>query len=157
MVYYALCQSLIDYCITSWGGAAKTNLIEVERAQRAVLKVGAGLPFLYPTVDLFKHWDVLTVRQTFVLRTVLKEHSLIQYDPILHKDLRRKGRVCRTVQFNCSHSRNFFFFLGPYLYNKLNNTLDIYPLTKFKCKTSVTTYLKTLDYQQTENLLIPLK
>lgn len=157
MVYDALCQSLTQYCITSWGGAAKSHLIEVERAQRAILKVGAGLPFLYPTVDLFKDWDVLTIRQIFILHTLLKEHSLLPYDPNMYRDKRRKGRVCQTQPCSSAHSRSFFFFLGPYLYNNLNKILNIYPQSKHKCKISVTTYLKTLDYQETEKLLIPLR
>jgi hypothetical protein len=34
-IYLALCQSIIQYCITSWGGALKTNIMPLERAQRA--------------------------------------------------------------------------------------------------------------------------
>ena len=76
MVYYALAQSIIDYCITSWGGASKSHLIEVERAQRALLKVGAGLPYRTPTVELYKDWDLLTVRQTFIMHIVIKKHLI---------------------------------------------------------------------------------
>lgn len=36
-VYLALCQSIIQYCITVWRGAANTHL-SLERAQRAVLE-----------------------------------------------------------------------------------------------------------------------
>lgn len=32
LVYFALCQSIVEYCITSWGGAAKTHLINLERS-----------------------------------------------------------------------------------------------------------------------------
>ena len=130
MVYHALCQSLIEYCITSWGGAAKTHLIEVERAQRAILKFGSGLPFRYPTTELYKNWDLLTVRQTFILRTVLKKHSQLQYEPNLIKDKGWKGKVCPIVKFKSSLSHNFFCFLGQYLYNKLNSALNIYPKIK---------------------------
>ncbi|RVE47350.1 hypothetical protein evm_007949 [Chilo suppressalis] len=38
-VYYALCQSLLSYCITNWGGVPKTTLLKLERAQRVILKV----------------------------------------------------------------------------------------------------------------------
>lgn len=50
-VYYAMCQSVISYCITSWGGAAKSILKPLEVAQRAVLKVATFRPILYPTFD----------------------------------------------------------------------------------------------------------
>lgn len=54
MIYYAVCKSLIDYCITSWGGAAKTHLIEVEYTKRAILKIDARLPLNFPTADLYR-------------------------------------------------------------------------------------------------------
>ena len=39
MVYYALCESILSYCITAWGVAHKTHLLKVERSQRSILKV----------------------------------------------------------------------------------------------------------------------
>lgn len=66
-IYLAICQSLIAYCITSWGGSYKSRMIKVERAQRAILKVSAFLPSLYPTNDVYNLWDVLTVRQIYIL------------------------------------------------------------------------------------------
>lgn len=155
MIYYALCQSIIDYCITSWGGACKSHIIEVERAQRAILKVGAGLPFRFPSHDLYKEWDVLTVRQAFILHTVLMKHSQLQYDPNLIADKRRKDKVCLPERFRSSHAHKFFCYLGSHLYNKLNLPLNIYPLTRSSCKITVTTYLKKLNYLDTENLLTP--
>lgn len=156
MVYFALGQSIIDYCITSWGGAAKTHMIEVERAQRAILKVGAGLPFRFPTVELLKKWDVLTVRQSFILHTVLKKHSQLEFDPGLIKEKRRKGKVCPSQSLHSKLSHNFFCFLGSFLYNKLNISLRIYSLHRYSCKLRVIKYLKTLSYVETESLLCPI-
>lgn len=156
MVYYALCQALFTYCITTWGGAAKTHLLEVERAQRAILKVAGGFPYRYPTVQLYRNWSVLTIRQTFVLHIILKQHSLLTYDPFLLNDKRRKDKVCPLKKFNTSTSLKFFCFLGPFLYNNINKSLNIYPLHKQNCKLKVTNYLKTLSYDETENLLHPI-
>lgn len=157
MVYFALCQSLIEYCITSWGGAAKTHIIKVERAQRALLKVGAGLPFRFPTVDLYRSWDVLTVRQSFILLTLAKKHSQLLFDPKLLKDKRRKGRVCPSHKFNSVLPQRFFCFLGQFLYNKFNTILNLYPKTKSNCNKAIKKYLKTLDYNKTESLLYVMK
>lgn len=156
MVYYAICQSLIEYCITSWGGVAKTNLMDVEVAQRAILKVGAKLPYRYPTTDLYKDWSLLTTRQLFILHTVLKQHCELIYDPDRTNKKRRKAIVCSTPLLRTSTAKKFFQFLGPYLYNKANNKLDIYNKTKSTCKRLLTTWLNTLDYNSTEALLLPL-
>lgn len=153
MVYYALFQSSMDYCISSWGGAAKTHLIQLERTQRCILKVSAGLPYRFPTEILYRNWEVLTVRQSFILQTILKMHSLVQYDPNLNRDKRRKGTVCQVKPFHTSHTQKFFCFLGAYLYNRVNSVIPVYHCSISSCKTIVTNWLKTLDYTKTESLL----
>lgn len=155
LVYFALCQSIIDYCITSWGGAAKSHLILLERAQRAILKVSLGLPYRFPTTDLYRQWNVLSVRQSFLLQITLKQHSHLSYDPEKLKGKRRKGTVCRSTGYHTSLSHHFYCFLGPYIYNSLNKILQIYPVSKYRCKLLVSNYLKTMNYEQTENMLKP--
>lgn len=39
MMYQALTQSILTFCITKWRGAAKTILLELDRAQRPLLKL----------------------------------------------------------------------------------------------------------------------
>lgn len=39
MIYYALAQSVMDYCGEIWSGALKTHLLTLERAQKSILKV----------------------------------------------------------------------------------------------------------------------
>lgn len=49
MVHYALCQCLFIYCVTSWGGVAKSHLSQLERAQANILKVATlNLCFALP-------------------------------------------------------------------------------------------------------------
>lgn len=62
-VYKALAECIISYCISSWGGASKGNILLLERAQRMLLKVAMGLPFRYPTDKLYKKCEVLSVRK----------------------------------------------------------------------------------------------
>lgn len=155
-VYFAMCQSLLTYCNTSWGGAPKSIMIDLERAQRAVLKVSLSLPFTFPTFDLYKKTKVLTVRQLFILNTILKKHSSLEYNLDLvtvNAGKRRKGNVCQTKFPNTKFSRRFFCFLGCYLYNKCNKSLSIYSLNKSNCKSAVSVWLNGFDYSLTEDLL----
>ncbi|XP_059047711.1 uncharacterized protein LOC131843125 [Achroia grisella] len=69
-VYHTVVQSLLMYCITAWGGASKTHMISIERAQRSVLKVMLGKPFRFPTYLLHQEAAVLTVRQLFRIITL---------------------------------------------------------------------------------------
>lgn len=152
-VYYALVQSILSYCITAWGGVPKTSLLRLERAQRAVLKVSRKLPFLFPTKELYQLCKVLTVRQLFILSTIIRRHSQLPYNPVEILNKRRKHTVCKSRSFKTSFSRRFFCFLGDYLYNKINKAISIYSLPIFNCKTKVQNWLQSHDYEATERLL----
>lgn len=159
MVYYALCQSLLSYCITAWGGSSKTHFLTIERAQRAVLKVCTFKPFRFPTRELYEYCEVLTVRQLFVLQTVLRQHTT-GYNISLASYLRNSRRVNvipRNIVCKTSFSQKFFYFLGPFLYNKTNNILAIYQKNKYVCKKIISKWLLNLSYDETENLLQPVK
>lgn len=154
-IYFALCQSLISYCISAWGGAPKTTLIHLERAQRFVLKVMHSLPFLTPTEYLYKTAKVLSVRQLFILSAALKYHSTLDYNrQHVRNNCRRAFYVGkRSKKFNTAFSRKFFDFNGPYIYNKLNKTLNIYDKTKRECKNIVTDWLLHQNYENTEDIM----
>jgi hypothetical protein len=92
-VYLTLSQSIVTYCLTSWGGAAKSKLIELERAQRLILKVCLFKPRLFPTATLYQEAEVLTVRQLFILLTILRKHSQINYERDKLKTARRSYNV----------------------------------------------------------------
>ena len=153
-VYFAICQSVIGYCITSWGGSYKSHMLKLERAQRAILKVSAFLPKLYSTSELYKLWNVLTVRQIFILQTILKKHTELTYNPKLIITKRRKGTVCPTTTHRTNFSRKFYAFLGNFLYNKINTKLLFYGMTKRKTKKALTNWLLDKTYDSTEKILI---
>lgn len=149
-VYLALCQSLLSYCVSAWGGAPKTTMLKLERAQRAVLKVSTFRPILFPTEDLYKCCKVLSVRQLFVLNTVLLQHKATPF-AIITK--RRRDEVCQHYRCNFSFTKRFLCFQGPKLYNELNKILKFYSLSIPSLKKSVVNFLLTVNYSDTERLL----
>lgn len=151
-VYLALCQSVLTYCITSWGGTAKSILLPLERAQRAILKVATFRPFRFPTHQLYTACKILTVRQLFILQTILYQHSELPFDPV-SQTRRRKDLVCFEPQTRHAFAHRFYVFLGPFLYNKVNKILNIYSVNYYKCSTLLSEYLLNLDYADTEKLL----
>lgn len=152
MTYHALAESILTYCIPSWGGAAKTFLQSLEIAQRGVLKVATKRPIHFPTTELYKLCDVLTVRQLFVLKTNLLQHHRTPYDPILK---RRKDLICHTPFPKLTFTKRHNVYLGPYLYNKINKILPIHQITSYECNLRLTKYLKSLSYDDTEKLVNP--
>lgn len=151
-LYYALCQSLITYCISSWGGAHKSSMLKIERAQRAILKVMSFLPFRFPTITLYQKTNVLTVRQLFILSIILKQHSNITFSTSLSHTKRKN--VCPAQVVSSRFAQRFFLFLGSFLYNKVDNILHYYGLNIIECKKKTSMWLQSLDYNDTENLII---
>lgn len=153
MVYYALAQSILSYCIPAWGGSPKTTLLPLERAQRAVIKVINKKHFRYPTDRLYAEYEVLTIRQLFVLQSILRTHVLLKYNPALLSSIRRKDRVCDGVAHRTSFAARQCYVLGPRLYNRASRDLNLYSSTRYSCKTMLTAWLKRFNYDETENLI----
>lgn len=151
-IYVSLAQSIIIYCITVWGSALKTKFIQVERAQRLLLKVMYFKKRSFSTRDLYLTADLLSVRQLYVLHTLLRKHVSLGYDSSLlnkrRKDIVAKIQTARTV-----FARNQYVSQSTHLYNHINKHLNIYPMLYHECKHTVTDWLKTLNYNETEKLL----
>lgn len=152
-VYYALAQSILSYCIISWGGAAKSILLRAERAQRAVLKVLTKKPIFFSTTDLFSLCQVPTVRQIFILNSIVRKHSQLYYNPVHINSKRRSDKICKIEPRRTAAASRHFYFISSLLYNKINKTLNIYPLPLFKCKNKCLAWLLSLSYDDTECLL----
>lgn len=152
-VYLALAQSVLGYCVTSWGGAQKTPMLRLERAQRAVLKVLSRKPIRYPTSDLYTDCNVLTVRQIFILQSVLRKHNLVPYDPNFSTARRLSDRVCKIVPCRVAVARRQFTFISPKMYNKINRLVNIYHLKRNDLRKKLTVWLKTLSYNDTEKIV----
>lgn len=153
MVYLALCQTILMYCITVWGGTHKTELLKLERAQRAVLKVIHFKPRDYPTHMLYSECNVLTVRKLYILRSILYKHSMISFNKQLVSQRRRGFPLCPAVPCRTAFARRQFNGLSARLYNKAHKQLNIYALTKGELKNKLNSWLQTLTYSDTEELL----
>lgn len=156
MVYVSLCQSVLNYCVIVWGGACSTYLLRVERAQRALLKIAFNKPFRYPTKELYSDCKLLTVRQLYLLATALRFHTNA---PEELKNTKRSQRqiAWKAPTVRTTFAQRSFSFVAPYTYSKMNKILDIYNCTRYICKRKITSWLSTLDYQQTEKILCIVK
>ena len=97
---------------------------------------------------------VLTVRQLFVLSTVLKQHGCSHLRITHYLKRRRKDQVFTTPSTSLSFGQKHSTFLGPRVYNKINSILNVSEDSDYKCKTKVSKFLQDLSYQDTENLLL---
>lgn len=148
--YSALCHCVIEYCICAWGGARKTILLEAERAQRAVLKVLLYAPWRHPTTLVYKESNVLTIRQTFILKCIRRYHS--RTVPLLPVSTKRIYRfpVPRAIS---AFARRHYNYVTPRLYSTIHNKLNISKERNYTLKNRVYTWLRSHDYEGTESLM----
>lgn len=152
MVYLSLAQSVLTYCIRTWGGAHKSTMIELERAQRMLLKVIYFKPRVYPTFQLYAEAKVLSIRQLYIMATVLHQHSQVNNINI-KRDVRRYYTVCEQKSVKTNFAQRFFYFQATRLYNMLNKKLNIIDLTRKNLKNILFSYLNNLDYLKTESYI----
>lgn len=153
-IYMTLAQSVVLYCLPIWGGSAKTRFIELERAQRAILKIMFFKKRQFSTGSLYELANVLSVRKLYVLNCVLRRHKKLIYD----KKLSNKRNAFRVFNSNWSICRTTFMmkqydWQSAQLYNNINKILNIYSMSYSNCKISVTIWLKSLNYNDVENLI----
>ena len=153
IIYYSLCQSVLGYCISVWGGSHKTFLIKLERAQRAVIKVIMSKPWLYPTVKLYKEFDVLTVRQLFILRILIYAHTHLPRNSSQVTNRRRNDIVFKTTPHKTVFAKRYPYIIAPYIYNKMSKNVPLRKIRQFKFKNVVKDLLIAFNYEETENLL----
>lgn len=151
-VYYALGQSIITYCISSWGGCPKSTLITLERAQRAILKIMTFKPYRYPTIELYKDTPILTVRQYFLMTILLEQHKIPKSTNL---NIRRQDLVYRKPLCKTTFAQNFAQFLGPFIYNKISKHCELRTKLTFSCRNIIIQYLKTMSYDDIESFIKP--
>lgn len=150
--YKALAESVISYCIPVWGGAAKSYLITLERAQRALLKVMFFKPIRYSTHELHTFYKILTTRQLYILKCIIKTHNNLPYTA--PQTLRRRKLPIFNITLNkTKFKKKQFESQSQRLYNKLNFKLNLYPLTRIELKHILSNTLITLNYEETELLI----
>lgn len=149
-VYFTLCRSIITYGISAWGGARKSNLLEIERAHRCILKVINFKNFRYPTTALYKEFEALNIRQLFIKNIVLRQHHR---ERPCNKSIRRSHEVYDVPACNTSFAHCFSFFLAPFLYNRISKIKPLKDMTRFVCGKALEEFLCKLDYERTEELL----
>lgn len=151
-IYTALAQSIITYCIPVWGGASKIKFLEVERAQRSLLKIMFFKPYRFPTNELYTIGEVLTVRKLYIAQIIVRKQKTLIFDPGIferrRKDLAAPPHITRTAFANNQYDKQ-----STHLYNKINGILDIYPKRLYHTKNLITKWIKNLMYDEIESLL----
>lgn len=154
-VYFALSQSILTYCIRAWGAADKTTLLQLERAQRALLKVILFRPRYYSTSALYEECSVLSIRKLYIKAIIGKQHSLVTLDKITLSELkRRKDKVFKVPASRTKLGRKSLRIMGPKLYNRVSQNRAIVQMSYRQVNITLMDFLGNLTYyDDTEKLM----
>ncbi|KAJ8703937.1 hypothetical protein PYW07_013231 [Mythimna separata] len=151
-IYVALAQSVLLYCIPIWGGAAKTKIINVERAQRSLIKIMYFKNKRFSTESLYQISGLLSVRKLYITQIALKIHKTLPY----HRNQKIKRRidlVAQVPQTKTKFASRQFNKRSAQLYNKINRHVYIHNKNFRDCKKSIVDWIQPLTYEETEELL----
>lgn len=151
-IYIALVQSIIIYCIPVWGGATKTKFIDIERAQRSLLKVMYCKPYKFSTDALYKIDNLLSVRKLYILHMTQRCHKSLPFNQN-KQNKRRNDIVAHSRGVRTAFAGRQYKSQSAFVYNQINKTLQIYPMKQYDCKKTLIQWLNTLTYEEVENLL----
>jgi hypothetical protein len=151
-IYISLVQSVLTYCLPIWGGAAKTRFIDVERAQRSLLKIMYFKKMWFSTDKLYQLCNLLSVRKLYIRNCVLRKHKTTAFDcNLLSK--RRRDIVMQVPKTHTTFACRQYIKQSSHIYNTLNKELDIYSKPLYDVNKKITTWLEYKNYDQVEDLL----
>jgi hypothetical protein len=70
MVYFSLVQSVIQYSILVWGSAYFEHMDKLFKVQKLTLGIMGNKPHIFPSVQLFGEFKVLSIRQLYIEKLV---------------------------------------------------------------------------------------
>lgn len=147
-----MAQSVVAYCIPIWGGAAKTHLLDLEIAQRSLIKVMYFKPYRFSTDELYKTSQLLSIRKLYILQLILSLHKTIKFDSVL-QNRRRNHMVAHRKSVRTAFAGRQYASQSAYVYNKINSILKIYCMNLYDCRVSLTKWLMTQSYNEVEQII----
>lgn len=152
-IYYALAQSILNYCILVWGGASKVRFLELERAQRALIKTMYFKKIDFSTEKIFQISKLLSVRKLYIRSIIIKKHSSLLFNPN-SKQIRKRHNIIKLKLTKTKFAGAQFTFRAINLYNKINEKINIYKKNLYEVKRDITNWLEQLTYNDIENLIL---
>lgn len=121
-IYYALCQSLIEYGIIAWGGANAAAIDPIFKAQKLIIKIILKLPFTSSSDEIFRRICVLDIRQIYAknILAYLFKHRTTFENVQTSRDTRTKGNNLLLIPFaKTTFGQRHFRYFATKLYNTL--------------------------------------
>lgn len=126
ILYNALVESLIRYCIVIWGCLYKNALKILSVCQNTTLKIIFRKDRMYPTTLLYKNYNILNVRSLYVLCSVNYITKIKHLCPTISHNYQTRSNFNELLTIpSCSSSitQRFITYYAPKILNMLPSSL----------------------------------
>lgn len=111
VVYGALAESLIKYCILVWGGVYQEHVKNLNVIQNTLLKILFKRKRLYSTESLYTGLKVMNVKQLYAYSCLVRTFENRNLSDQLHMQTRSSDDLKAPLSFGRQISRDSFFTL----------------------------------------------
>lgn len=142
VVYNALVESILSYCITIWGGLFNNVLRNLQVVQNTILKVIFKKPRLHATSALYAESRLLDIRNIYTYNCLLWLYNNKDYARVeniyMTRTMANQHIIVPLVKR--AHLQRFVFYLVPHFYNLIPQELKTIG-NKNKYKRKLKSYL----------------
>lgn len=118
-IYYALCQSILTYGISVWGGAADIHLNSLKINHKTIIRIMFKKPYQHPTEQLMIQNKILDVNKLFIKKIIYKNCIKTSHHHIPHsKNTRAKSNKHFKVPYiKSTFAKKHESYLAPHIFN----------------------------------------
>ena len=128
-------------------------MLEIERAQRSVLKAIFKRPFRFPTSALYSEAKVLTVRQMFIYKIVLLTHSSSKSLACYNSLLSKRIFALPLPRVQSDIGKRFGDYIRVSTYKSVLKQCNLKERSVPEAKILIFNLLQPLTYTETEAIL----
>ena len=139
-IFDSLVGSVLRYGLAIWGGTYEMYLKPIHRITNYILRIILKKNRTYPSLELYKHLNILNFYQLYKLETICFVHTHPHFFTHINHTYRTRAitnSLLHTQLYNKTQPQNFLDYQGPKLYNSLSNAIKLIKNRKiFRKKTT---------------------
>lgn len=118
-VYFALCQSILTYGISVWGGAADTYLNPLIINHKTIIRIMFKKPYQHPTEQLMIKNKLLDVHKLFISKIIYKNciKTSPQHIPHLQNTRANINKHFQVPYIKSTFAKKHESYLAPHIFN----------------------------------------
>lgn len=129
MLYFALVESLLRYCMAIWGGTFPTNMEQLKVTQKYIIKIILFKSKRYSSDLLFEEFNVLSLDMLYVssaLVFVYRHKEIAKFNILNKYETRSKSNLNVVVPLHTkTTTQRSITYFGPKLYNLLPSDIKL--------------------------------